>query len=281
MNPTHVPALLKTTFDIDRWDIRRPRQGARKECYIATSPEGSVFVKLDVRVDILERLGKLGVAPQVLAHGVHDAQTYVVQEFIDGGSPSREWLRERLGYIGTLFDTWHSDNVLVELLQQGSQATYSAYLSQEISNLEGRLARREEPPFVRDEVRDAYAALIAAPASWGEAELVPVHDEPNTSNMLVSPRGLLFVDWDDLRLADPFRDLGPFLWWYVPERVWNELPQASEIERNKQIRDRVFWFAARTSLDVALWHFENGSGADRGFLADFVAAANRQPNPRS
>ena len=109
---------------------------------------------------------------------------------------------------------------------------------------------------------------------------VPSHDEPNTSNMLVIADRLFLLDWDDVRLADPLRDLGPLLWWYYPPSAWDTFLQACHLPSDERMVHRIHWFAARASLEIALWHAEHGSKTDNGFLADFRAAVAGGVNPR-
>jgi hypothetical protein len=42
--------------------------------------------------------------------------------------------------------------------------------------------------------------------------------------------------------------------------------------------DRIFWWAARTSFAIALWHVEHSYDCT-AFLKDFVAALNKEDNP--
>jgi hypothetical protein len=273
--------ILRDRFGIGDWVIERPHQGAKRVCAIATSPTMRVFVKLDVRVDVLERLGDLDIAPPVLAHGRAGAATYVVQAHIDGISPGREWLQGHIEEAGVLFGRWHADTRLATMLRPDAGGSFAAYMHDELSSLQRRLDRRREPVFLTRETREACRRLVAIPDEWDPVDLAPVHGEPNTSNMLVGRDGLRFVDWDEIRLADPLRDVGPFLWWYLPEREWGRFFEVAGHDWSEAIRDKVYWYAARASLDVALWHYESGHGSDRGFLADCIAAVKLRGNPRA
>ncbi len=281
VDANRIRSILLDHFGIDDWVIDRPHQGTKKACAIATSPAMRVFVKLDVRADVLDRLGELGVAPPLLSHGWHGAETYVLQAFVDGTSPSREWLQNHIEEAGTLFGRWHADPRLAAMLRTNADGSFTAWLRHELAGLRRRLDQRGEPAFLTGEVRDACRRLLAIPNGWKPVELLPVHDEPNTSNMLVGREGLRFVDWDEIRLADPLRDLGPFAWWYLPERDWCRLLDVAGHGWSEEVRDKVYWYAARASLDVALWHYEQGHDTDRSFLGDFVAAANLRANPRA
>ena len=88
------------------------------------------------------------------------------------------------------------------------------------------------------------------------------------------------VDWDDMQLSDPMRDVGLLLWWYVAPHQWNEFFEAYGLELDNKLIERIYWWAARTSFAVALWHVEHQYDC-RGFLADFLAAVNMKSNPHA
>ncbi|HEX8917009.1 MAG TPA: hypothetical protein VF898_00760 [Chloroflexota bacterium] len=86
------------------------------------------------------------------------------------------------------------------------------------------------------------------------------------------------IDWDSLKLADPGRDVGPFLWWSVRPNRWIDFFKAY----GEDIPDTaVYWWAAHASLKVALWFAEQGKGEEAAqFAADFAAASRMEENPR-
>jgi thiamine kinase-like enzyme len=110
------------------------------------------------------------------------------------------------------------------------------------------------------------------------AILVPIHPDPNTTNILLSGPGLVMVDWDDVQLSDPMRDVGLLLWWYVAREQWGEFFDAYGAEMDEAIIERIFWWTARTSFAVVLWHVEHGYDG-QAFLEDFLAALHKESNP--
>ncbi len=92
------------------------------------------------------------------------------------------------------------------------------------------------------------------------------------------------MDWDGITLSDPLRDIGLILWWFVPPERWEAmfrrfwLPDAA----SAAAIDRIFWWAAVTSLRVALWidRHAPAAAAIHSFLEDFHEAAARRPNPK-
>lgn len=92
------------------------------------------------------------------------------------------------------------------------------------------------------------------------------------------------MDWDGITLSDPLRDIGLILWWFVPPERWEAmfrrfwLPDAASAAA---AIDRIFWWAAVTSLRVALWIDRHApAAAIHSFLEDFHEAAARRPNPK-
>ena len=111
------------------------------------------------------------------------------------------------------------------------------------------------------------------------APLVPVHPDPSPANFLVGGQRLIMVDWDDILLSDPLRDLGLVAWWYLPQEAW-----ASFFARYGRPVERhaIFWWVARRSLEVALWFdARRARRPARAFLDDFYRAVQQQGNPQT
>ena len=88
------------------------------------------------------------------------------------------------------------------------------------------------------------------------------------------------VDRDNLQLSDPMRDAGLLLWWYVSPTQWPIFFKAYGLLLDENLVNRIYWWAARTSFAIALWHVEHEFDCT-AFLQDFLAALNRFDNPRA
>jgi hypothetical protein len=92
------------------------------------------------------------------------------------------------------------------------------------------------------------------------------------------------LDWEEIALSDPMRDVGLFLWWYVPPHKWREFFEVYDHtapEPGDPTHDGIYWWAARRSLEVALWlDRHDHKSAAQVFLTDFIAAAHRSGNPK-
>src|SRR5262249_34522908 len=198
-----VRAVLAQAFTTDGWTIEKPRDGRQKECYIASDGNRTVFVKFDVPARSLLRLSALAVAPRVLASGTYQGTSYVIQEFLAGTYPDRPWIRSHMTEVADLMRTYHEDKPLAALLAQGEMRSYRQHLDDELAVLEQRAAPHANAP-----LQVAVSTLKERARSFDDAHLVPVHNEPNTKNMLVHGGKLTFIDWDEVLLSDPLRDIG-------------------------------------------------------------------------
>ena len=266
--------LLLHVFGPGDWAIEKPQYGRQKECYIASSRDRKVFVKFDLPIKCLQRLSDAGFAPRVLACGSYRGIPYVIQEFLDGVHPSREWIAAHVGEVAKLMKAYHADAQLTEILTEEGGLEYRDRLNQDLDQLAMRVERVEGA----GPLRAQFAQLKEMAVSFDPVALVPVHNEPNTGNMLVRQDELTFIDWDEVLLSDPMRDVGVFLWWYVPLTQWQEFFESYCASLTAQREAKIYWFAARASLVIYLWRMEHGY-PDSGFRDDFVAALNVQPNP--
>jgi aminoglycoside phosphotransferase (APT) family kinase protein len=267
-------AILEQVRPGQAWHLSRPPQGARKPCFVARADGEAIFVKLDVAGAPLARLAELLVCPPLLAYGTTDGTGWVVQAWLAGTNPIRDWLRSNRSTVARIFHLVHTDAPLRSRI--GPTRTIAA----DLALLHARIARCPRDWFTTPDVASALAAWTAESAFLSPLPLVPSHDEPNTTNMLVVAERLLLLDWDDATLADPLRDLGPLLWWYFPPDTWEGFLQACDLAWDERMVHRIHWFAARASLEIALWHAEHGDQGDSGFLADFRAAVAGEANLR-
>ena len=275
-----VRQILQTKFQIANWVIARPEDGQQKDCYVAQSDEYRVFIKFDVPIVVLQRLGEIEVAPRVLVSGVVDGRPYVIQEYIAGRYPNWQWFADHLSLLATFFRRFHDDQKLASLLLRNATTDYHEHVAWEVTQLERQFKSLVARVLPISAITSAFEELKNQSKSLQPVKLVPVHADPNTKNMLLTGNKLHMVDWDDVLLSDPMRDVGLFLWWYVARQQWLDFFVDFGQQMDDFLVDRIFWWAARTSLAVALWHVEHNYDCT-AFLTDFVAALNKENNPHA
>ncbi|MGI9061122.1 MAG: phosphotransferase [Ktedonobacteraceae bacterium] len=280
MSMDKVTRILQQHFHIARWTITPPVDGQQKTCFVAQSGKQKVFVKFDVPLAPLLRLGEIGVAPRVLASGTEDDIPYVVQEYITGNYPDWRWFAEHLSTLATFIRHYHTDMQLAALLTSEESTNYAEHIALDIANLEAQFTSLESDVLHTPEITAAFAALKAQAKYLQPVALVPIHADPNSKNILLLADKMLMVDWDDIRLSDPMQDIGLLLWWYVARERWQDFFQNYGLPMNEQLTDRMFWWAARSSFAIALWHVAHHYDC-ASFLKDFVAAVRQESNPHA
>ena len=264
-----------------RWSIARTRSGSSRRTFTAVAGPQRLFVKFDVSIEALRRLSDLSVTPPVVGAGEYRGHSFVVQRHVGGRHPLPRWFHRHLPELGRLIRNYQIDPMLRQLAGSRTAPAHPAYVAAVLVDLENRSGRVLHPR-PHSSLARGMNQLRERSATLRPVELVATHGDPNRKNFIVGTDAYL-VDWDDLALSDPMRDIGPLLWWYVPPREWKDLPTEIGLDYDDAIRDRLYWWVAAESLDVALRLLEGGNGGAGAadFLDDFVAAINGQGNPHA
>lgn len=264
------------------WTATRAAHGWTGRSFVATDGVRRVFVKLDVWVEALQRLADMEVTPPLIGIGRHDGRTFAIQQFADGGQPARSWFDNHLGVVGELIATYHADEQLNAMLAPAPPPAYSGVIRHTLRDLERRAENAADGPIVRSKLHRAVASLRDLADRLEPAELVPTHGDPNRHNFVLSAEGRPYlVDWDELSLADPLRDIGQLAWWHVTPERWHELFAAASVSSAPGLLERLYWWIAAEFLEVSLTTAAAGYPADaEAFFGDFQAALQRRPNPR-
>ncbi|HEX8599258.1 MAG TPA: phosphotransferase [Chloroflexia bacterium] len=276
-----VSEILTSHFPGREWVLRKPTSGMTGESYIATSDGLELFIKFDVEAPALQRVAELGVAPRVLAAGRHEGRLYIVQEYLEGIRPEREWFSRHLPQLASLIQVYHSDPLLTALLSKGKQIKHAEHIESELKGFETQLAGLSDS-LHRAELSPLMFELRDQARSFEPTNLVPTHADPNFYNFLVAGERIYLLDWDAVSLSDPMRDVGPLLWWYVPPDKWHEFFAALNVQMSDQTAHKVYWWAARQSCMVALL-FAGSAYPEYAlpFIEDFRAALHGQANPHA
>jgi thiamine kinase-like enzyme len=275
-----IKCILQNHFSSTTWEIARSKDGQQKAGYYAHNRSMEVFVKFTDAVAALQRLGEIAVAPRVLASGIDQGRMYVVQEYIRGKYPDWQWIATHLPLLASCIQRYHNDQPLIDLLSQSTTTRYHEHIALDLAQLEAQFSALNTEELHAPEITTAFGQLRSQAQRLQPVRLVPVHIDPNTRNMLLTDETLLLVDWDGILLSDPMRDAGLILWWYVSPRRWPGFFQSYGSALDDAMVERIFWWAARTSFAVALWHAEHQHKCT-AFLQDFLAALARKGNPHA
>lgn len=274
----NIKHILAQHLPDQHWRIAPPPAGMQKETYIARSDQLALFVKFDAGTPAWLRLAEIGATPPILGMGTHQGRPYLIQQFVEGTYPDRAWFAQHIELLARFISRYHRDTQLMELLSAPPTQSYADHIQREVTRLADAMAAASADMFKTDQARHAFARFSEQAGQLQPVPLAPTHADPSPSNMLVTTQEMTMLDWDDVLLSDPMRDVGLVLWWYLPQRAWQAF---FDVYGAPMERDRIFWWVAKRSIELALWF--NARRADepaQAFLDDFYRAVQRQPNPQ-
>lgn len=272
-----IKHILAQHLPDQHWRIASPPAGMQKEAYIAQSDQSTVVVKFDAGTPAWSRLAEIGVTPPILGMGTYQGRPYLIQQFVEGTYPDRAWFAQHIEVLARFISRYHHDARLAELLSAPPVQSYTDHIRRQVAMLMDAMAAASADMFRTDQARHAFAQFSEQARQLQPVPMAPTHADPSPSNMLVTKHGMTMVDWDDVLLSDPMRDVGLVLWWYLPQRAWQAF---FDVYGAAMERDRIFWWVAKRSVELALW-FDTRRADEpaQAFLDDFYRAVQRQPNP--
>jgi len=170
---TNIETILKNTFNVTDWTIKKPSHGLTKETYIAQSSQLTVFFKFDINIPPLQRVSNLGLAPKLLSSGTHNGRTYIIQEFVKGIYPDRIWINNNLEKLAEFIKTYHTDKELFEILKNNSALDYQQNTEESMRFVTKQLETVKEKIMIKDEVRQGIEKLIKESRTLNPVDLTP------------------------------------------------------------------------------------------------------------
>jgi Ser/Thr protein kinase RdoA (MazF antagonist) len=232
-----------------------------------------LFLKFDVALDALLHLAQLGVTPTVLHAGEYRGRSYVVQPYIEGRHPHYRWFAGHLPELAALVGAYQSDMPLRALASPTTALTHQQHVAGVLDDLEARAPANEM-------FMQAVGLLRKRSGDLQATALVATHGDPNRKNLILT-EDVYLVDWDDLALSDPLRDVGQLLWWYVPREQWNHLFEHLGLDTDGAY-EGLYWWVAAESLDVTMKLAERRDHVHaQAFFDDFAAAIEQRANPHA
>jgi len=272
----HILKILSSIFNESDWEIKKPQSGLTKETYIVISAKRKLFIKFDSNNIALPYLSSIGLAPKIIKTGYDGERHYIIQEYLEGNSPDRKWFNKNISELATFIKKYQFDKKLANIL--GECISYEDHIDLLLRQIEKDLLNVNCDCFKTELFLKTYHNFIQQSKGLMPLDLTPIHGDPNYSNCIITSTGLIMLDWDNIQMSDPYNDLGPILWWYLPETTWSNFFKDYPIEYD---RKKVFWWSAKRSLSVALW-FDNKKDemSATDFVSDFIAAVYTKNNPK-
>jgi thiamine kinase-like enzyme len=271
-----IKAKLGQIYPDGQWDIKPSGVGASNQAFIARNGEQKAFVKLAVAAPVLVRLSELGVTPTVLSEGLEGGKPYIIQEFVEGRKADKDWYSQNVETLAKFIKKYHQDDKLRELLADGQDSSYEDNIAVSLKGLDDDIEESNSDSLNSQQVKEIVLSLREKARELEPTPLVPIHKDPNPSNLLITKEGLVMVDWDDIMLSDPMQDISLILWWYIPHAKWGIFFEAYG---GKLDEEKIRWWIARNTLSIASWYGKQGNNEYVDFFVkDAIKALRGEDN---
>jgi aminoglycoside phosphotransferase (APT) family kinase protein len=106
----------------------------------------------------------------------------------------------------------------------------------------------------------------------------PIHPDPHWNNYVVADGLPYLLDWENIDLSDPMRDIGIQIWGFLPKHRWQEFLRRVGLNPTKDVETAMYWWAAFKVLMNAFWIDAHGDESGARFHAHlFCTAVERRP----
>lgn len=232
---------MSYSFDLE-WEMSPLSSGGSGQAYQGTKGTQKVFLKRNT-TPFLAAVSVEGIAPKMLwtkrtAHG----EDITAQEWIDGQTlkPEQMVQYDVLAMVKYIHESLPLRNMLVKI--QGDPMSPFDLLAEYDDHLQAEL---------RDNtfLNQVYDYLYHLAHTIDTTEYSVCHGDLSHTNFLLEGKERLYlVDWESVKLADPFLDMASILCQYVAYFDWNTWLTTYGITLTPQVKDRLKWYCVYTYL---------------------------------
>ncbi|MFK7800826.1 MAG: phosphotransferase family protein [Anaerolineae bacterium] len=227
------------------------------------------------------------LTPPILAtHTLPSGQSLLIQQKVDGQTPSRQDFQTHLKTFAAVLHQTHQNEDLKKLLLPNEPHSHK-YLAQTAFNHVAGKWRDYRPQLhdLADKVDRELARLREEIKTIEGEGVVASHNDSCNDNWLITGANEVFlIDLDSMTLDDPAVDLGALLWWYYPPEMRGRFLVQMGYQYDDQLKKRMRIRMSIHCLNILLPRENSFDQFDpNGFasqIVDFFAVANGNKNPQ-
>jgi thiamine kinase-like enzyme len=246
-----IKEILAKEVKDGKWSLDIANEGKSKVTYIGKLGTNKVFIKNENSSDALLRLSEIGIAPKIIYSQEDGKKGIFIQEFVEGKHPSKQFINKNYKKFAELFKIFHLDSKLAKILTKEND-TYDGVVD---STIDWMVEWGDAIEVLTQKEKDYVTELIKNKPKNVTDLLTPIHADPNNSNFMVASKNIFIIDWDDICLSDPLRDVGQFCYEYVEKENWKDFCSVIGIDLNKDRLKRMYWWISIMKLLVAYWFY--------------------------
>lgn len=233
------------------WEIE-PAGGLTGEAFFATHNEEKLFLKRNSS-PFLAVLSAEGIVPKLIwTKRLENGDVITAQEWVAGRK--LEPYEMNGDGVAKLLKKIHRSKPLLSMLRRlGKTPILPENL---IADFEKKI-----PIKLKNEniIRETIDYLNKQLPSLSASELAVCHCDVNHNNWLLTEDDQLYlIDWEGAAISDPALDIGPLLYWYIPEEDWEKWLYHYGMELTDSLKQRLKWFVLyQTLLTIKMYYEKN------------------------
>ncbi|WP_338030315.1 phosphotransferase family protein [Fervidibacillus albus] len=253
---------MKHFLDND-WKIY-PAGGLTGEAFYACRDDEKLFLKRNSS-PFLAVLSAEGIVPKLVwTKRLENGDVITAQQWIKGKILEPFQMKDER--VANLLKKIHHSKPLLSMLHRlGKLPIFPEML---VSQLEEQFEPRLLGiPNIQKAFR--YLKLNLTVAEYNEWAVC--HGDVNHNNWMMTEKGSLYlIDWDHAFIGDPAIDLGPLLYWYIPEKDWQDWLSIYGLQLDESLRARMKWYVFYQTLYSIQLFYEKNKEDEYLFWIDYL-----------
>ncbi|WAA11758.1 phosphotransferase family protein [Fervidibacillus halotolerans] len=245
------------------WEIY-PAGGLTGEAFYACHNDEKLFLKRNSS-PFLAVLSAEGIVPKLVwTKRLENGDVITAQQWIKGKIlEPYEMNDERVAHL--LKKIHHSKPLLSMLHRLGKFPIESETLVQQLE------ARFETRLIHLSNIQKAFRYLKANLSETKHNQWAVCHGDVHHNNWIMTETGSLYlIDWDHAFIGDPAIDIGPLLYWYIPENDWKNWLSTYGLTLDDSLRTRMKWYVFYQTLNSIQLFYEKEKKEEYLFWIDYL-----------
>lgn len=222
--------------------------GATGEAFYAKHGDQRLFLKRNSS-PFLAVLSAEGIVPKLVwTKRLENGDVITAQQWLPGKElKSKDMNHER---VARLLKKIHRSKPLLGMLRRIEKSPLLPEILFQM--VKGEM---DDEVYLFPEVQKAFDFLIKESSNICVDEKVVCHGDINHNNWLLADDNQLYlIDWDGAMIADPAVDLGPLLYWYIPEENWEQWLSLYGKTLSENLKLRMKWYVTLQTLSSIQWY---------------------------
>lgn len=245
------------------WVIQ-PAGGVTGEAFFATHDNEKLFLKRNSS-PFLAVLSAEGIVPKLVwTKRLENGDVITAQQWIKGRKLEPEDMScER---VAKLLKKIHRSKPLLSMMQRLEKSPVHPEMLLE------QLEQKFSSNFTQKQtVREAFRYLREQLPSMNPIDWAICHGDMNHNNWMLTDKDELYlIDWESAIIGDPAFDIGPLLYWYVPEKDWEKWLLNYGVPLTEKVKNRLIWYVYYHTLVSVQFFKEIGDEEESLFWLQYL-----------